>query len=146
MRSRTGWICFSLVLTSIVGCVGCGNSGGGGNAVITRPPANLTDTWNATMTVTGGVQAPVGTQFPATLTIAQTVSSFTGTFVTAGGLSGTLSGTVLGQMFSFTINQGAPCLGTFTGSGVANSAVTQLTGSYSGSDCNGALAVDFVAT
>lgn len=138
MHSRAGWICFSLLLTSIVGC--------SSSDVITLPDANLTGTWNATLTVTGGVQAPVGTQFTATFTIVQAGSTFTGTFSTGGGFSGSLNGTVSSQTFSLTITQGAPCPGTFTGAGTANSTVTQMTGSYSGSDCNGTLAVDFVAT
>ena len=145
MRSTAGWICFSLLLTSIVGCDR--SFSGLLDGPFTLPDANLTGTWNATLTVTGGVQAPVGTQLTATFTIAQTGSTITGTFSTGGGFSGSLSGTVSGQTFSLTITQGAPCPGTFTGAGTAPSSNTQnqMTGSYSGSDCNGTLAVDFVA-
>ena len=144
MRSTAGWICFFLLLTSIIGCPS--NLGDLLGGPLGLPDANLTGTWNATLTVTGGVQAPVGTQLTATFTIAQTGSTITGTFSTGGGFSGSLSGTVSGETFSLTITQGAPCPGTFTGAGTATSAVTQMAGSYAGSDCNGTLAVDFVAT
>ena len=154
MRSTAGWICFFLLLTSIVGC---GSSGDLFDGDLPPIDANLTGTWNVTLTVTGGVQAPVGTQFTQTFSIVQTGSSFTGTFSTVGGFSGSLSGTVsgqtfLGQTFSLTVTltQGPSCPGTFTGAGTASlallSSFSTMTGSYSGSDCNGTLAVDFVAT
>ena len=151
MRSTARWICFSLLLISTVGCPSS-NLGDLLGGPFTLPDANLTGTWNVTLTVTGGVQAPVGTLLTATFTIAQTGSSFTGTFSTGGGFSGSLSGTISVQTFSLTITQGAPCPGTFTGAGTAANSlggsigVTQMTGSYSGSDCKGTLAVVFAAT
>ena len=57
--------------------------------------------------------------------------------------SGQISGTISGQTFSFTITQGQPCIGTFNGSAIVNG--NQLSGSYSGSDCNGTVQVDAVA-
>ena len=107
---------------------------------------NVTGTWDAVMTVTGGTQAPAGMQFTAVLTLAQSGSSVTGTFRTEGGLSGQVSGSVSGQFLSFTLSQGYPCSGTFRGSGTVNDLGTRFPGSYSGSDCHGTLEASVVAT
>jgi hypothetical protein len=124
--------------------LGCGGGSDGG--MIGSQDANVTGTWVATLTVTGGTQGPPGTQFAAVFTLAQSGTRVTGTFATAGGGSGVMSGTVAGQAFSFNVAQNAPCAGTYSGSATVNGAETQLTGGYSGSDCNGTLQISAVAT
>ena len=131
------------IVCSAVLLVSCG---GGDDSMMAPPGINVTGTWNATVTVTGGTQAPPSPQFTATFTIVQSGSSVSGTFATQGGLSGQVSGSVSGQAFSFTVNQGPPCPGTFNGSATVNASGNQFSGSYSGSDCNGTLQVTVVAS
>jgi hypothetical protein len=135
---------FTILALTILSCGG-GGGGGDGNNPMTPSDANVAGTWDALMTVTGGVQAPPGFQFTATFTLAQTGSSVTGTFATEGGLSGQISGSVSGTSINFTITQGEPCSGSFTGIGGVSGSGAQINGSYSGSDCNGSLSASFVA-
>ena len=137
---------YALATLMMLGAFAIGCNGGSDGGVIGSQDANVTGTWDATITVTGGTQAPPGTQFTGVFTLAQSGSGVTGTFSTAGGLSGQISGSVSGQAFAFTISQGAPCPGSFSGSATVNGSETQLSGSYSGSDCNGTLQVSAVAT
>ena len=134
----------ALLAFLIVTLSGCGGGDDGGTGP--SQDANLAGTWNATITVTGGTQLAPGTQFTAVFALTQTGTSVSGTFLTEGGLSGALSGTVSDQSFSFAVSQGAPCLGTFNGSGSVTPSGTRLDGSYSGADCDGTLESDFVAT
>lgn len=137
---------YALAAVMILGTFVTGCDGGSDGGMIGSQDANVTGTWDATITVTGGTQAPPGTQFTAVFTLAQSGTSVTGTFSTAGGLSGQISGSVSGQSFAFTISQGAPCPGSFAGSATVSGSETQLSGSYSGSDCNGTLQLSAVAT
>jgi hypothetical protein len=124
--------------------LGCGGGSDGG--MTGSQNANVTGTWDVTIAVTGGTQAPPGSQFTAVFTLAQSGSTVTGTFSTAGGLSGQISGSVSGQAFAFAILQGTPCLGSFSGTATVSGSGTQISGSYFGSDCNGTLQVSAVAT
>ena len=139
--SRLAIGAFALAAATAFGC------GGGDNGGMTGSQnANVTGTWDVTSTVTGGTEAPPGTQFTAVFTLAQSGTSVTGTFSTSGGLSGQIAGSISGQAFALTISQGAPCPGSFSGSATVSGSGTQLAGSYSGSDCNGTLQVSAVAT
>jgi hypothetical protein len=104
---------------------------------------DLTGTWDALMTVTGGTQAPIGFEWTAVYTVVQTGSTVSGTFETDMGLSGEVSGSVFGDQVSMTINQGPICPGTFHGS--ARVKRKKMIGTYSGSDSNGTLEASFTA-
>ncbi len=137
----------ALVASVLVLCaLACGGGGGGGSDDIISPPnSNVTGTWDALMTVTGGSQLPAGIQFTATFTLAQSGTAVSGTFATEEGLSGSISGSVSGSVITFTITQGSPCPGTFDGAGTISSSSDAIAGSYSGSDCNGTLQATFTA-
>jgi hypothetical protein len=105
---------------------------------------DLTGTWDALMTVTGGTQAPIGFEWTAVITVVQTGSTVSGKFETDMGLSGDISGSVLGDMVSMTINQGPIFPGTFHGS--AKVTRKKMIGTYSGSDTNGTLEASFTAS
>ncbi len=141
MKQSLSAISLCIFLLTLPGCGG----GGDNNSVVPQPTVDVTGTWDATMTVTGGTQAPPGFQFTATFTLAQSGTSVSGTFATEGGLSGQVSASLSGQTINFTITQGLPCTGSFTGAAAVSTSGTQINGSYSGSDCNGSLSASFVA-
>lgn len=140
---KPGSFAFLYILV-MISAAGCGDAAE--DALASSPHANLAGTWDVTLTTTGGTQGPIGTQTPAMAEIVQRARVLSGTLTMPGGLSASLDGLVTGQEFDLTVTQSAPCPGSFTGTGAANLALTRITGSYSGSDCNGALTVDFVAT
>ena len=118
--------------------------GGGGGSSPTAPPAppppivNVAGTWDGTLNF-GTILVAV------TMTFSQMSATVTGTWL-APGAGGSVNGTISGSTFTFSGIQLTPCAGTFAGSGTINAAVTQITGSYSGSDCAGFDSVTFVIT
>ncbi len=125
----------------------CGGDDGGGGDPTGPDNASVAGTWDIVVTITGGTQGPVGTQFSATFTLAGSGTHVTGTFATVGGLSGQITGSVSGQVFTFSVAQGQPCPGTFNGSSTVSSSGATMSGSYSGSDsCAGALSSTFTGT
>ena len=135
---------FVLAVIVLVGCDS--DSGGGSTTIISNSnDANVEGIWDGISVVTGGTQAPVGTSFTIIFTLSHAGNQVTGTAETAGGLVSPLSGSVTGQVFTFTITQGAPCTGTFSGVGTVSSGDTVITVSYSGSDCSGTLSAIVVA-
>ena len=142
---RARWIAVVLLVGLTLSACG----GGGGGTQDSIPLPDLTGTWDAVMTVTGGTQLPPGASFTAVLTLVQLGSGATGTFLTSDGLGGDMTGTVRpdGLVIDFTIAQANPCPGSFGGFASANSPSGMvLAGQYSGADCNGTLAAEFVAT
>jgi hypothetical protein len=134
-----------LVVIAVFALVGCGGGGDGANTPAPIPPTvDITGTWDASMTATGGTQLPVGSRWTVVLTAIQSGSAVSGTFSTAGGLVGQASGTVSGDDISFTVTQGPVCAGTFNGFGLVNG--NQMSGTYSGADCHGTLQASFTAT
>lgn len=126
--------------------LGVSACGGGGYSPTAPSNTNVTGTWDGQVTVTGGSQLAAGTRFTVIVTLAQSGNMVSGTFATEGGASGQLSGSVSGQALSFAIAQGPPCAGTFDGSAAVSTANTQMSGAYSGSDCNGTLQANFTAS
>lgn len=64
--------------------------------------------------------------------------------VPAFGNSGTIAGTITGSTLGFTLTQNFPCMGTYSGSGTIENGGLRLSGSFSGSDCQGAASGSFV--
>ena len=136
-----------LAVIAVFVLIGCGGGGGDSSGPAPIPPTvNVTGTWDASMTATGGTQMPVGTRWATVMTAIQSGSGVSGTFSTAGGLVGQASGTVSGDDISFTVTQGPICAGTFNGFAMVNAASNQMSGTYSGADCNGTLQTSFTAT
>jgi hypothetical protein len=101
-----------------------------------------------TGTHSGTVEGTAGGD-PFTLTVTFTLTEYrngvTGTYTTSDGTGGTVTGTISGSTVSFTINQGTPCVGTFTGTASISNGSDRLTGTYSGSSpCTGAVSASFV--
>jgi hypothetical protein len=130
---------FAVALLASFGC-------GSRSDSVTGTSPNADGTWLATMTTTGGTQAPPGTQFTVTLDLAQASNDVVGTFTTQGGASGILTGTISGQTITLNATQAPPCDGTYDGVGTMNAASTSMSGTYSGSDCYGTLQATFTAT
>jgi hypothetical protein len=63
----------------------------------------------------------------------------------SGGLVGQLSGSISGDDIEFTSTQGPICPGSFEGIAMVNPAGNQMSGTYSGADCNGTLQASFTA-
>ncbi len=99
---------------------------------------NLSGTFSGTISAVG---FPAGT---ATFTLTQSGTSVTGSWVTSLGSAGTGSGNLSGTTLSITLNQTNPCAGTFTGTATVQNAGNRLSGSFSGSDCNGSGSGTFV--
>lgn len=132
---KTKYPRFALVLLGIVSLTACDgySSGPAGNGAL------VTGTYTGTVTISGA-QAPLSVTF----TLAQTGNSFTGTFTTSD-TGGTASGTVTGSTATFTINQTAPCTGSFTGTATITNSGGHISGSYSGtSPCTGPISATFV--
>ena len=126
--------------------IGCGGGGGDGGVGALPPTVDVTGTWDAMMTATGGTSVPVGSQWIVVLTVIQSGSTVSGTFSSSNGGSGQVSGSVSGDDFSFTANQGPPCVGTFNGFGMVNATGNQVNGTYSGAECNGTLQSSFTGS
>ena len=135
-----------IALFGLAAAVALGCGGGGDDGLTGTQDVNVTGTWDAIVTVTGGTQLPEGTEFGAVLVITQSGTTATGTSVAEGGFVGQLSGTISGRSLEFTITQGDPCPGSFSGTATVNGSNTRMSGSYSGSDCNGSLQATLVAT
>ena len=141
----------AFLIVSAILFVGCSNNEGSGNLV---PPVSLTPPvvadvnglWRVQATATAGTQLPVGRTFSFVMTLSQVGSTVSGTVMNSVDLVTDVTGLVNGQILTFTLTQGAPCAGSFSGAGTASNGDTVLTGSYSGSDCNGTLSADFTAT
>jgi len=142
-RLTLGLVLALAALAPLGGCGGSGSSDGGGMGAHT----DVTGTWNVTFTVTdGGGVVPTGQQYSGTLMLVQTGMDVTGSFPTPGGSTADLQGMVVGQTLTFTITELDPCPGTATGMGTIDAAFNRIDGSSSGTDCNGTVAADFVAT
>jgi hypothetical protein len=135
-----------LALIAVFVLVGCGGGGGDNSGPAPIPPTvDITGTWDASMTVTGGTQAPVGFHWTAVFTVIQSGSSVIGTGITSSGSGGQVSGSVSGDDLVITLTQTSPCNGIYHGNGMVNAASNQMSGTYSGSDCNGTLQTSFTA-
>ena len=107
---------------------------------------DLSGRWTLSVTVTEGSRLPAGTRFSALLTLDQSGSGeITGTIGSTGVAAAEVTGSVSKSGLDFEIRQGAPCAGTFEGSGTVTENCAKLTGKYSGSDCAGTLNADFVS-
>lgn len=95
--------------------------------------------------VHGTIEEPL--DLVATFTLTEYLGTVTGTFTTDDGMAGSISGTVSGSNVAFTINQTAPCAGTFSGTATISDAGGRLMGTYSGdSPCTGAVTAIFDLT
>ena len=136
-----------LAVIAVFVLVGCGGGGGDSSGSAPVPPTgDVTGTWDVSMTVTGGTQAPVGFHWTAVFTVVQSGSSVSGTGVTSSDTGGQVSGSVSGDDLDFTLAQTSPCVGTYHGFAMVNAASNQMSGTYSGSDCFGTLQASFTAT
>lgn len=136
-------IAIILTVAIIISC--SKDNGNNSNPIAPQATADISGKWIATITVTGGEQMPVGTEYSVIFTYTQSGSNVTGNFVTEGGLTGQITGTVNGNNFTFTLTQNNPCPGTFNGSGTINESEDQISGSYTGSDTNGTMEAQFTA-
>jgi hypothetical protein len=137
-----GYVALYLFGTLILAC------GDGDDSGPTSPEGgyDLSGAWLATITITGGEQMPPGTQYNASMSLNQSGNDVTGNFTLGGSLTGQISGTLNGSEFTFTLTQNAPCPGTFNGSGTVGYPGERITATYTGSDCNGSVEADLVAT
>lgn len=123
-------MCGLLFSAAMIGC----DSGGGGNAPTSPSTLDITGTWK------GSCSSSLISQTQDTVTLTQTGSDVTGTYVAvdqAGdSVRGTVSGTVSESSFSFAFNQTTPsCTGTFNGS--ANISGNAMSVTFTGTDCLG---------
>lgn len=80
-----------------------------------------------------------------TFTLVEYLNGVTGTYTTSDGTGGSFTGTISGSTVSFSIAQGTPCVGSFTGTASSSMSGTRLTGTYSGtSPCTGQVNASFV--
>ena len=143
--SRMAQMVVGLLLISIA--IGCGGGGGDDGGGALPPTVDVTGTWDASITATGGTAVPVGFQYSGVMTMIQSGSTASGTFSISLGGVGQISGTVSGDDFSFTaINQAPNCSGTFNGIGMVNATGDQMSGTYAGGDCGGTYQASFTAT
>jgi len=126
--------------------IGCGGGGGDDGGGALPPTVDVTGTWDLLMTSTGGTAVPVGYQWTTVLTVVQSGSTVSGTFISSGGLGGEVSGSISVDDFSFTSHQGPVCAGTFQGFGMVNASGDQVSGTYSGGDCDGTLQASFTGS
>jgi len=99
---------------------------------------SLSGTYSGTINAVG---FPAGT---LTFTLSHAGTSVTGTWSNSLGASGNGTGTVSGTTLTFTLSQTSPCTGTFTGNAAIQNSGARLSGSFSGSDCNGSGSGTFV--
>jgi type V secretory pathway adhesin AidA len=137
----------AVLIVSAVLFVGCSDDPSGSSATppsIAPPPvADVEGIWVGRGTVTGGTQQRVGRKFNLVLTLSQVDSEVTGAVMTGLGMEWDATGTLNGQVLTFTLTQSQPCAGSYSGAGTASNGDSELTGSFSGTDCNGTLSADF---
>jgi hypothetical protein len=133
------------VLPLVAGMLTCSGDGGSGSLSTTAVSPDVTGTWDARFTITGGTVAPLGTQFSASFMLVQTGTMVTGTFPTPSGGTGEISGTIMGRTMTFTVTESPPCAGSFSGTADISSTSRRLDGSGTGTDCNGTASADFTA-
>ena len=127
--------------------IGCGGGGGDSSSPSPIPPTvDVTGTWDASITATGGTQFPVGSHGTAVFTMVQSGSTASGTWVLSGGGGGQVSGSVSADDLDLTIAQTNPCVGTFHAIGMVNSASNLMSGTYAGADCGGTVQASFTST
>ena len=130
------------LVVSVAFFVGCSDSPAPLSLGLTNE-AVIEGFWVGQGHVTGGSMVPVGSKFGLSMTVSQVGNDVTGKVLNDAGSESDLSGTVNGQNFTFTLTRGKPCAGTFSGSGTAMNGDTELIGSYSGTDCRGAISAEF---
>lgn len=130
------------LLVSVVFFVGCSDSPAPLSLGL-APQTVIEGFWVGQGNVTGGTMAPVGRKFELSMMVSQVGNGVTGKVMNDAGSEFDLAGSVNGRNFTFTLTQGKPCAGTFSGSGAAMNGDTELIGSYSGTDCRGAISADF---
>lgn len=130
------------VLALILAGILLSSCGGGGGSSPTAPGgANVSGTWDASITPN------LGPAFGAVFTLSQAGTHVTGTFTTTQSLGGTVSGTVTASLWSFTIRENPPCSGTFAGSATVTNSGRRMTGSFQGTNvCSGTTSNAFTAT
>ena len=132
----------AVLVVSAVFFVGCSDSPAPLSLGLT-PEAVIEGFWVGQGNVTGGTMVPVGRRFDLSMTVSQVGNGVTGKVLNNAGSEFDLAGTVNGQNFTFTLTKDKPCAGTFSGSATAMNGNTELTGSYSGADCRGAISAEF---
>ena len=129
----------TILITYLVSC----SDSSSGSSCNEDPAYDVSGEWYLNITVTGGDQMSAGTMFTAIINVEQNDNgSITGSITLEGGLTADFSGTVCGTSLFFKIKQNAPCSGTFNGEAQINNGGTTISGSYTGSDCNGKLQAD----
>ncbi len=129
---------FAIVFSACL--VSCGGDGGGGgsNSIGNAAPLfSLTGGWSGSYQLPSGTVSIVGT-------LTNNGNQWSGSFTASNGATLVISGQVSGTAASFSIisNFSGTCQGNFTGTGTLSQPQTidRLTFSFSGSDCNGAVA------
>lgn len=133
---------FAFLAVLALGACGGNRSPSGPNA----PMAQIAGNWDVAVTVTGGTELAAGSQYGAQFFLTQVGTEVGGGFNAGPGIGGTVLGTVSGTTVNFTLAQSQPCAATFRGEGTVASNDSTITGSYSGTDCNGTLSTHWVAT
>ena len=135
------------IVSAIMLLIGCssGSDDVFRSAVVDQNVAGMWEDTDAV--VTGGTRALLSSTFSITFTFSQTGDQVTGIAEDedAGVPMSALSGIVDGRLITFTINDPSICMGTFSVLGTISRTGAEITGSYSGMDCNGTVDADFVA-
>lgn len=126
-----------VMAASLVSCGGGGGDDGGGSIGTVTPIFNMTGQWSGSYQLPSGTVTLVGT-------ITAAANSYNGTFTTSNGATLTVSGQVSGATATLAISSTMQpaCNGNFSGAASLSQpgGVDRLTFSFSGSDCNGAVA------
>jgi len=124
----------------------------GGWAATSRA-ADVSGTWDVTITVIEGTMLPPGSRITGVLTLTQTAPGagqlfpeVKGSLTMDPGLGGKVSGRLMSSGLFLSLQHESPCEGEFrTAAGVSEDG-QRLSGEVSGSDCNGSIdEADFVA-
>jgi hypothetical protein len=120
-----------------------------GSPTMTPSFTNVAGTWDVTFVVTGGHELPINSTFAGSmvLNVDSATDGIAGTLTLASGWTGLINGHEIGNQFSLTTHETAPCgSGTFdTPDGHAGTEFMTLTGTFDGRDCNGTLQTSFTA-
>lgn len=105
------------------------------------PPGMVSGTYRGTVS---GDQRGRPYSAQVTITLAQQGEQLTGTWLTAGGRSGTVRGRLVSPTrVELHVEQLHPCPAQFTGAATIGEGGSSLGGSYSGAGCNGPVSTSF---
>lgn len=124
------------VLTTVIACGGDG--GGTGPGVGT-----FQGTYTGQATITD--QSDPGNPFQSSATMVVTSAqgtTFEGVWLVSGA-AGVMNGSINGSTATFNLQETSPCDGAFSGTATVSANGEQVTGVFSGTDCDGTFSISF---